>query len=45
MRTGGEAKKAQTKKGIFMLVLKNCRLIPALTEGCGLTVADLVLDL
>lgn len=27
-----------------MLVLKNCRLIPALTEGYDLPAADLVLD-
>lgn len=27
-----------------MLVLKNCRLIPALTEGYDLPAADIVLD-
>lgn len=34
----------QTERRILMLVLKNCRLIPALTEGYDLPAADLVLD-
>ncbi len=34
----------KTERRIFMLVLKNCRLIPALTEGFDLPSADLVLD-